>query len=428
MNALALIIGNSRYPQNELKNPENDAVDFSEILTRLGFLTILHVNIDQDSLNKEIDSFGKELENYDIGLFYFAGHGIQIEGENFLTVVNTNFESETSVQYSSITLNKILTFMERAQNKTNIIILDACRDNPFEKQWTRSISQSGLAPMYAPKGTLIAYATSPGQRAKDGVGRNGLYTSALLKHILDENITVEEFFKRVRNSVFAFSSGKQTSWEHTSLTGTFVFNSGQLVHSINTPYSSSVIADADIRLNSEDKFDKILIALKSHNWYIQNPAIQSISKLNPAEIDNNKLFLLGRNILQSADGYSSEAIDFVNNLEKKLRVFSIDSQNHVLNGILFEMYFDSKGKFRSEGIKGIRFIDNIIELANLSEFENSFLFIQSQIKNIGNPLFYVPSNNRQTISFDVIFEKLKNEQGNEDEYYIKVLNMKDKMY
>jgi Caspase domain len=419
MNALALIIGNSKYPDNELKNPENDAVDFSVILTRLGFTTILHVNIDQENLNKEIDSFGKDLENYDIGLFYFAGHGMQIEGENFLTVVNTNFESETSVQYSSITLNKILTFMERAQNKTNIIILDACRDNPFEKQWTRSISQSGLAPIYAPKGTLIAYATSPGQRAKDGIGRNGLYTSALLKHILDENITVEEFFKRVRNSVFAFSSGKQTSWEHTSLTGTFLFNSGQLIHSVDTPYSSNVIADVDIKLNYDNNFDKILIALKSHNWYIQNPAIKSISKLNPNEIDNNKLFLLGRNVLQSADGCSSEAIDYVHNLEKNLPIFNINSQNHVLNGILFEMYFDNNGKFRNKGIKGIRFINNIIELAKLQAFENSFLFIQSQIKKIGNPLFYIPSNNSQTISFDVVYDKVKNELSKEDEFYIK---------
>lgn len=409
MNALALIVGNSKYPNQELRNPENDATDFADILSRLGFKTNLKINIDQESLNKAIDSFGKQLDYYDIGLFYFAGHGIQIDGENFLTVINTNFESETTVQYSSITLNKILTYMERAQNKTNIIILDACRDNPFEKSWTRSIAQNGLAPMYAPKGSIIAYATSPGQKASDGSGRNGLYTSALLKHILDENITIEEFFKRVRNSVYAFSNGKQTSWEHTSLTGTFIFNSGQLIHSKDTPYASYAIIESDIELDSTVDIDKIIIALKSYNWYKQNPAINSIDNLKFNSIDKNKLFVLGRNILQAADGNSGSAVNFMENLDAKIRQFTSKTGDcSLLDGILFEMYFNSNGIFRPQ-IKGSDYLDKLASIAQAGTNQKSFDFIQHQLIKVGNPLFFILGKDTLSISFDIVLKKEDND-------------------
>lgn len=415
MKALAIIIGNSEYDGNFLTNPINDAEDFSNVLKRLGFEVILKTNIDQQSLNIAIDSFGKSLNDYDIGLFYFAGHGVQIEGENFLTVTNTNFESETSVQYSSITLNKVLTYMERAENKTNIVILDACRDNPYEKSWDRSIAQKGLAPMYAPKGTLIAYATSPGQRAKDGTGRNGLYTSALLKHILDPNISIEEFFKRVRNSVFAFSNGKQTTWEHTSLTGNFVFNSGQLIHSLETPYSTSVIKDKEAVINEADDTNAILIGLKSHNWYKQNPAIEKIHRTDLNTFEKDKQFLLGRNILQSAIGSSSSAISFMQNLDNNIRKYSIGNNNHILNGILFEVYFNSEGKFRN-GILKTEFLENIMTLEQIKEYNESFNFIKNQLNPYEKYLFFIPGKHSQSITFDIIFNQ-KNNDG-VIEYYI----------
>ena len=258
MNALALIIGNSDYPGSKLKNPTNDATDFESVLKRLGFFTTCHTNLGIKDLDLQIGNFGTDLDNYDIGLFYFAGHGLQIDGENFLTAIDTNFKSEIDAKFSSVTINKVLSYMERSKSSTNILILDACRNNPFERAWSRGIKQRGLAPMYAPKGTLIAYATSPGQTASDGAGRNGLYTESLLKHIEEENIGIEDLFKKVRNSVYTFSKGKQTSWEHTSLTSTFKFNSGQLSHSLKNPYSPKVVADKNYKIKKGDAIGAIV--------------------------------------------------------------------------------------------------------------------------------------------------------------------------
>lgn len=407
MKGLALIIGNGSYEQagNNLKNPVNDANDLSDVLKRLGYIVKCITNVNQQEMDVEIAEFGKKLDNYDVGIFYFAGHGMQIDGDNFITVSNTNFESEVSAKYSSITLNKVLAYMEKASSETNIVILDACRDNPFERSWNRSLANQGLAPMYAPKGTLIAYATSPGERAKDGVGNNGLYTSALLKHIEEKNITIEEFFKRVRNSVYAFSNGKQTSWEHTSLTGTFIFNSGQLIHSINTPYSDSAIADKDFELNSDKPITEIIKELKVHNWYVQSPAISKIPTIQLNQCDKNELFILGRNILQTANGGENDANYLMANLANNLQQFNDNGENHILNGILFEIYFDSKGIFRGDYIKSA-YLSEIGALSSNPKFKKSFEFIENQLDPFRENIFYIPSFKNISVNFDILFEKI----------------------
>ncbi|PEN05040.1 peptidase C14 [Longimonas halophila] len=404
---LALIIGNSEYQSsgNRLDNPENDANDFAKVLIRLGYKVNVQTNLDLKTLDFHISSFQKELDNYDIGIFYFAGHGMQIEGENFITAVDTNFDSEVDAKYSSFTLNKVLDYMERAKNDSNIIILDACRDNPFEKSWSRSVTQQGLAPMYAPKGTLIAYATSPGEKAADGNSRNGLYTKALLEHIEEENISIEEFFKRVRNSVYAFSNGKQTSWEHTSLTGSFKFNTGQLIHAIGTPYSTEAILDKDFNIHEDDSITKIIKDLKSHNWNIQNPAIHRISSINPSKVNDDKLFVLGRNILQAAEGNAFVAVEFMNNLEQNISRFNENKENHVLNGILFEVYFNSEGDFRKSNIKN-GFLNKIYTLSQIDDYQKSFEFIQDHLKPFEQELFFIPGE-KQSINLNVVLKENK---------------------
>lgn len=407
MKGLALIIGNSKYSTtgNELINPENDANDFSDVLIRLGYKVNVQKNIDLKNLDIQISSFGKELDNFDIGIFYFAGHGMQIDGENFITAIDTDFSSEISAKYSSYTLNKVLAYMEKAKNDSNIIILDACRDNPFEKSWSRSIDQQGLAPMYAPKGTLIAYATSPGEKASDGKGRNGLYTKALLDHIEEENISVEEFFKRVRNSVFAFSKGKQTSWEHTSLTGNFEFNSGQLIHDVDTPYSTEAIVDKKFNLNQSGNVIKLIKDLKSYNWYTQNPAIDRLQSIDPSKHNKNTLFVLGRNILQAAEGNSGSAVNFMNDIENEVGKFSVNGENHVLNGILFEVYFDSNGDFRHHRTKNT-FLDKIYSISDVDSFRKSFEFIDKQLIPFKNELFFDLKENK-TVNLDLVLEENK---------------------
>jgi hypothetical protein len=261
--------------------------------------------------------------------------------------------------------------------------------------------------MYAPKGTLIAFATSPGETASDGTGNNGLYTSALLAHIEDENITIEELFKRVRNTVSAFSNGKQTSWEHTSLTGNFYFNSGQIISAKTGIYSEKAVADAQYDSTGTTLGEQIIERLKRYSWDYQNSAIGKIREIDPKKENGNTLFVLGRNILQSACGGSFSAQNFVQYISENIKRFNVDGKNHVLNGILFEIYFNREGKFRYDRLKAC-FMDDIMSIQKEKTYESSIQFIQDQLKPFNDYLFVVPSIPPQTVSFDIITEKKPN--------------------
>ncbi len=219
---MALVIGNSEY-QNAgfLLNPVNDAVDISVALRNTGFEVIEYKNLDLVGMKRAIDQFGLKLMGKDIGLFYYAGHGIQAQGINYLVPVDATINTENDVEYNCVDVGRMLAKMEDAGSQTNIVILDACRDNPFERSWSRSTKGTGLAFMNAPTGSLIAYATSPGTTASDGGGDNGLYTSAILNHIYDEDISILQMFQRVRRDVREVSQGSQVPWESTSLEGDF---------------------------------------------------------------------------------------------------------------------------------------------------------------------------------------------------------------
>jgi hypothetical protein len=221
---LALVIGNANYEfGGTLANPENDAKAMAKALRNLGFEVLEQTNADQKSIKKAIDEFGKKLKAYDVGLFFYAGHGIQLKGSNYLVPIDANINSENDVEYDCVNAERVLANMEDAGSKINIVILDACRNNPFERSWTRSTQGKGLAFMNAPSGSLIAYATSPGTTASDGSGQNGLYTSALLKHLATPNITILEMFQHVRSTVMEESHDTQVPWESTSLKGNFYF-------------------------------------------------------------------------------------------------------------------------------------------------------------------------------------------------------------
>ncbi len=225
---MALVIGNSNYINGGiLLNPVNDAKAIAQALRKLNFEVMEYENIQQIKMKKVIDKFGDRLRKSDVGLFFYAGHGLQVKGRNFLVPVDANITSENDVEYNCVNTGRILAKMEAANCKTNIIILDACRDNPFARSWSRGIirKESGLAFMSAPSGSFIAYATSPGKTALDGVaGKNGVYTSALLKYMKTPNITIEDMFKMVRADVEKSTNGQQIPWESTSLKGNFYFS------------------------------------------------------------------------------------------------------------------------------------------------------------------------------------------------------------
>ncbi len=221
---VALVIGNSAYKEAPLTNPVNDARAIAQALKESGFSVIARENIDQRGMLAVLREFGDRLRAGGTGLFYYAGHGMQIKGRNYLIPVGANIDREDEVAYSAVDAQAVLDKMEAAGNVANIMILDACRNNPF----TRSMrsGQAGLAQMDAPVGTLLAYATSPGAVASDGNGANGLYTQHLLTAIRQPGNKVEDVFKQVRANVRRDSQGKQVPWESTSLEGDFYFRGG----------------------------------------------------------------------------------------------------------------------------------------------------------------------------------------------------------
>jgi len=220
---LALIIGNSKYKSAPLRNPENDAASMAEALRGLNFEVIEILNGDKEAMRKGIRDFYTRLnENRGVGLFYYAGHGIQVKGENFLVPIKHDIQEEYEVADRTIRVNSVLLAMENSGTRMNIVILDACRDNPYARSM-RSGSR-GLAQIYAEgSGSIIAYATAPGSTASDGEGKNGLYTQELLKAINTPGLEIGMVFRRVLTNVKRQSSGKQLPWTNSSIEGEFYF-------------------------------------------------------------------------------------------------------------------------------------------------------------------------------------------------------------
>ena len=220
----ALVIGNGTYthpPLWNLTNPVNDAESISRALEKCGFEVATLVNVSKADMKRAVVEFGDRLKSEGgIGLFFYAGHGLQVDGYNYLAPVDAVVERRYDVEDQMMRADYVLAAMEDAGNELNIVILDACRNNPF-----RSFrgGPNGLAQMDAPQGALLAYATAPGAYADDGRGENGLYSSKILEHIHTPRLPVEAFFKRVRRSVAQASGGRQIPWESTSLTGDFFF-------------------------------------------------------------------------------------------------------------------------------------------------------------------------------------------------------------
>ena len=232
---VALVIGNNAYAVAPLVNPVNDAKAMAVALERSGFSVILKTDARQHELLAALREFGNRLKEGGpgtAGLFYFAGHGMQIKGRNFLVPIGANIEHEDEVTYQSMDAQAVMDKMESAGNGTNIVILDACRNNPFARSFRSG--RQGLAQMDAPVGTLVAFSTAPGSVASDGLqgGSNGLYTSHLLGAIQRPGLKVEDVFKQVRAAVLRDSQNRQVPWEASSLVGDFYFNAPTAVQAV----------------------------------------------------------------------------------------------------------------------------------------------------------------------------------------------------
>jgi hypothetical protein len=249
----ALIIGNSDYKTSPLKNPLNDAEDIAYELQRLGFKVQLGKNMTRKEMGRAIRVFGKEIKQGGVGLFYYAGHGMQVQGKNFLIPVGADIRSEEEVEFEAIDAGLILRKMEAAGNPMNIVMLDACRDNPFARSFRSA--QKGLAQMDAPSGSLIVYATAPGSVAADGDGRNGTFTKNFLGHVRDPDLEVGQMLKRVRAGVQKDTNGQQVPWESSSLVGDFYFveKNTEVVASASRSANNDLLDQERLKLEEEKR-------------------------------------------------------------------------------------------------------------------------------------------------------------------------------
>jgi TPR repeat protein len=240
---VALVIGNGSYSFSPLLNPVNDARAISEALQSMGFQVTRLENATIRQMSDAARDFGDTLQKGDVGLFFYAGHGMQIKGRNYLIPIGADIQREDEVSFNAFDAGLLLEKMESAHSRVNIVILDACRNNPFARSF-RASSQ-GLAQMDAPVGSYLSFATAPAKVASDGKDGNGLYTQYLLKAMRMPGLKIEEVFKRVRVNVMADSDGQQIPWDNSSLTGDFYFIPPDSAATPAAPARESHSADLD---------------------------------------------------------------------------------------------------------------------------------------------------------------------------------------
>ena len=226
---LALVIGNGAYVDGPLANAVNDAKDVTSTLKDIGFQVMPVFNADKRTIDKAVEAFSRRLSAGDIGLFYFSGHGIQVDGENYIVPINARLNRQADAEYDAIPLGKVIDTLKETSATAKIIILDACRNNPFYRRWrstARGSANRGLATTVLPsgkdsQGILIAFSTAPGEFAKDRIGNspNSPFTTHLLNHLKTPNLEVGKLFRLVRENVAQATNNEQIPWESNSLMG-----------------------------------------------------------------------------------------------------------------------------------------------------------------------------------------------------------------
>lgn len=416
MKVIAVVIGNNNYyDPYRLNNAVNDAKSMEEIFLRLGYTVLSGYDCDNKQYEDLLRRIESELPQYDASVFFYAGHGFQEEGENYLPSIECQLGNadKYSLRRNSMLLSELLDIYRKNDKKTHIAILDACR-----KRLQGRGGADSFAPVDAPPGTLIAFSTSPNCAAKDSVGgEHSVYTEALLSYMGREQLTVEALFKKVRRTVAQWTQNLQIPWEHTSLITEFSFNTGQMVASPQIPYKENVVRDAEY--NEVGEIADLINEIKSCDYNRQNPAIEKILAIKASDLDKNQQFIFGRNLLQSSS-CSFCAQDFMYSLSRNLRKYSCDNgDNHVLNGILFEIYFDSHGEFRSLQLKDY-FFDEIMSLRMHPDYAKSFGFLRTVLGQYKDGVMYLFPENDAKLDVDVTAhnKNVKNFWGEEQVYSI----------
>lgn len=251
---VALVIGNNAYAHaTPLDNPRNDAEAIANALVRLDFDTILRFDLDQHGMQQTLRDFEARIQDADVALFYYAGHGLQTRGRNYLVSTNADLRSESDLHFNTVDLQIVLDFMQDPE-RTSIVILDACRDNPLADQLASSLPKSrsievhrGLAKVESGVGTLVAFATAPGDYALDGLGEHSPFGQSLLRHIETPGLEVRQLFSRVRDDVYRSTDGVQVPWDNSSLRADFYFKPEIKLASVDsTGVAAETTSDATI--------------------------------------------------------------------------------------------------------------------------------------------------------------------------------------
>lgn len=264
----ALVIGNSQYQgfNRSLKNPANDARLMAKTLTRLGFEVQTSLDVTREQMAEQVARFARELPAGATSVLFYAGHGIQIGGASYLMPVDIQLSSEQGVQQRAYPLRRMLDELGAARSAVNIVVLDACRDNPFQPPPPvryRSTGPMGLAKVQAPRGTLLAYSTQPGQLAADGRDPNSVYTTALASTLLEPGLTLEDVFKKVNTLVRNTTRDDQIPWYESSITQNYYFL---------PPPDTRVVAGASPRqsggIPGKKRSDRLTTRQQPQLWYM----------------------------------------------------------------------------------------------------------------------------------------------------------------
>lgn len=395
---IALVIGNSHYDEDyykNLANPLNEADAIACVFSKLKYEVIIGKDLTYKEYVTTFDYFLQKIQDAkaDAAIIYFAGHGLNINAQDCLIMKDTpSYEmGKVGIIDLSVPINKICQNLNAVGNQLNIIIIDACRNDP--NQTVRGLASTQEASLFGmgttnhlPYQTFIAYSTSVGGTASDGnaVDGHSLYTKALLENIEEENLPIESLFKRVRNKVYRGYDNLQLPWEYSCLTEEFCFNYGQLNLFFDKPYTEAAYNDWTY-VSQNSGVNEIINGLKSYIYNTQNTAVGKLRRICKIITDKNDLFVIGRNLLQAAHGGAlkcQEEISYAN-----LRKYIWQGENHVLNGILYEMYFDKSNQFR-DSVKGINMLDNIANILLYPEFKNTCKFIQMSLAEYKDRLYY----------------------------------------
>ena len=354
---LALVIGNANYTKGELKNPVNDARLIASTLDSLDFDVIFKENLEnRTDFIRSIREFGNKRSEYDVAFVYYAGHGIQVDDENFLLPTKEEFSSEEDVIDFGVSVQNVMRYLTSQTNEVNILILDACRDNPFESNWnaTRSLKGSGLAKIPPPTGSLIAFSTDSGQTAPDGDGENSTYTVSLAKNMLLEDTSIDQVFRNVRAEVLAKTGGKQRPVEATQLTGqTFylkTLSKSLLVKKINQFLINNNIQQS-INLSNElifrypdDPFGYIKLAQAFQLEQDFENALINYKKAIKIDPSIDEIYICNRSDkLNSADRLGLSMLYYDVNPESWEDIFlnylNLNNSNPIANFILGQLYY-----------------------------------------------------------------------------------------